>query len=111
MSISVCVCAHVYMHVCVFVNFTLQALSLPKCKFVFFIHPDIHSSAIMSIHFNLTQFIILSLWVHLNYMSFPDSSVDKKSARNVGDIGLIHGSGRSAGDGINYPLPYSWPSL
>ena len=41
----------------------------------------------------------------------PDSSVGKESACNVGDAGLIPGSGRSPGEGIGYPLQYSWASL
>ena len=40
-----------------------------------------------------------------------DSSVGKESACNAGDCGLISGSGRSAGEGIGYPLQYSWASL
>ena len=42
---------------------------------------------------------------------FPDSSVGKESAYNAGDAGLIPGLGRFAGEGIGYPLPYSWASL
>ena len=42
---------------------------------------------------------------------FPDSSVGKESACNAGDPGLIPESGRSAGEGIGYPLQYSWASL
>ena len=42
---------------------------------------------------------------------FPDSSVGKESACNAGDPGLIPGSGRSPGEGIVYPLQYSWASL
>ena len=42
---------------------------------------------------------------------FPDSSVGKESACNSGDPGSIPGSGRSAGEGIGYPLQYSWASL
>ena len=42
---------------------------------------------------------------------FPDSSVVKESACNAGDPGSIPGLGRSAGEGINYPLQYSWTSL
>ena len=38
---------------------------------------------------------------------FSDSSVDKESACNAGDLGLIPGSGRSAGEGKGYPLQYS----
>ena len=44
-------------------------------------------------------------------MGFPDSSVGKESACNAGDPGSIPGSGRSAGEGIGYPLQYSWASL
>ena len=42
---------------------------------------------------------------------FPDSSVSKESTCNAGDPGLIPGLGRSAGEGIGYPLQYSWASL
>ena len=44
-------------------------------------------------------------------MGFPDSSVVKKFTCNAGDPGLIPGSGRSPGEGIGYPLQYSWASL
>ena len=46
-----------------------------------------------------------SLW------SNSDSSVCKESACNAGAPCLIPGSGRSAGEGIAYPLQYSWASL
>ena len=42
---------------------------------------------------------------------FPDSSVGKESACNAGDPGLISGLGKSAEEGIGYPLQYSWASL
>ena len=35
----------------------------------------------------------------------------KESACNAGDPGLIPGSGSSFGEGIGYPLQYSWASL
>ena len=37
---------------------------------------------------------------------FPDSSVGKESACNVGDLGSIPGLGRSLGEGKGYPLQY-----
>ena len=43
-------------------------------------------------------------------MGFPDSLVGKESACNAGDTSLIPGSGRSAAEGIDYPLQYSWAS-
>ena len=44
-------------------------------------------------------------------MGFLDSSVGKESACNAGDTGLIPGPGISTGEGIGYPLQYSWASL
>ena len=41
----------------------------------------------------------------------PHSSVGKESACDAGDAGSIPGSGRSAGEGIGYPLQNSWVSL
>ena len=40
-------------------------------------------------------------------MGFPGGSDGKKSARNAGDLGSIHGSGRSPGEGNGCPLQYS----
>ena len=42
---------------------------------------------------------------------FPHSSVGQESACNAGDPGSIPGTGRSAGEGIGYPLQYSWASI
>ena len=47
---------------------------------------------------------------HLNF-GRSDRSVGKESACNAGDPGSIPGLGRSAGEGIDYPLQYSWASL
>ena len=49
-------------------------------------------------------------WVLQIPAGFPDNSVGKKSACNAGDPSLIPGSGSSAGEGIGYPLQYSWAS-
>ena len=37
-------------------------------------------------------------------LGFSGSSIGKESAYNAGDHGLIPGPGRSAGEGIGYPL-------
>ena len=42
---------------------------------------------------------------------FPDSSVRKESTCKAGDPSSTPGSGRSPGEGIGYPLQYSWASL
>ena len=46
-----------------------------------------------------------------NGQGFPDSSAGKESACNAGDPGSIPGPGRSSGEGIGFPLQYSWASL
>ena len=44
-------------------------------------------------------------------MGFRKSSVGKESACDAGDPSLIPGSGRSTGEGVGYPLQYSWVPL
>ena len=43
-------------------------------------------------------------------MGFPDSSVGKESACSAGNPGSIPGLGRFPGEGLGYPLQYSWAS-
>ena len=45
------------------------------------------------------------------HMFSKGSSVGKEFTCNAGDLGLIPGLGRSAGEGIGFPLQYSWASL
>ena len=42
---------------------------------------------------------------------FPDCSVGEESTCNAGDPGSTPELGRSSGEGIGYPLQYSWASL
>ena len=42
---------------------------------------------------------------------FPGCSASNESACIAGDPGSIPGSGRSAGEGIGYPVQYFWASL
>ena len=44
-------------------------------------------------------------------MGFPNRSAGKEFTCNAGDPGSIPGLGRSAGEGIGYPLQYSWFSF
>ena len=44
-------------------------------------------------------------------LGFPGSSAGKESSCKAGDPGTIPGSERSPGEGIGYPLQYSWVSL
>ena len=45
------------------------------------------------------------------FLDFLGSSVVKESACNAGNPGSIPGLGSSPGEGIGYPLQYSWTSL
>ena len=62
---------------------------------------------------------LYSLWEHkesdmterLSLWGFPDSSVGKESICSAGDPGSIPGLEKSTGEGIGYPLQYSWASL
>ena len=44
-------------------------------------------------------------------LDIPGSSAGTESACNAGDPGSIPGLGSSPGEGIGYPLQYSWASL
>ena len=55
--------------------------------------------------FFLRSHQIVQLWQSKE--GFPDSSVGKESACNAGEPSSIPGSGRSAGEGIGYPLQQS----
>ena len=44
-------------------------------------------------------------------LGFIGGSDGKESTCNEGDLDLIPGLGRSAGEGIGYPLWHSWVSL
>ena len=48
---------------------------------------------------------------HSASFNFPHNSVGKESTCNAGDPSSIPGLGRSPGEGIGYPLQYSWASL
>ena len=43
--------------------------------------------------------------------AFPGGSDGKESTCNARNLGSIPGSGRSPGEGIGYPLQYSWVSM
>ena len=55
--------------------------------------------------------VVMSLLFNTLSKGFPDSSVAKESSCNAGDPNLIPGSGRFAGEWMDYPLQYSWASL
>ena len=81
-----------------------------------FIQTPVHCVRMPSIHLILCQPLLLLPSIFPQIRAFsnkstPNSLVDKESACNAGDPGLIPGSGRSPGEGLDYPLQYSWTSL
>ena len=50
-------------------------------------------------------------YIYMHIYGFRASSAGKESTCNSRDSGLIPGLGRSPGEGIGYPLQYSWASL
>ena len=52
--------------------------------------------------------IIFTFIGYFRNMGFLGGSVGKESMCNAGGPGSISGLGRSAGEGIGYPLQYSW---
>ena len=61
--------------------------------------------------FGILHFVKSYCQLHTLLLGFPDNSVGKESACNTGDPGSVPGSGRCPGEGIGYPLQYSWVSL
>ena len=54
----------------------------------------------------------MNIWASLvAHIGFPGSSAGKESTSNAGDPSSIPESERSPGEGIGYPLQYSWDSL
>ena len=84
--------------------------SLTECK----CHPaETHSVIINHSHFSINKRVADSITkckVFPNLLGFPGSSAGKESACNTGDFSSIPGSGRLPGEGIGYPLQYSWAS-
>ena len=77
--------------------------SLPHCRQILY-HLSHQGSPKSSISFVI--FLPFN-----DFQGFSDSSVGKESACNAGDSGQIPGSGRCFGEGVGYPLQYSWASL
>ena len=62
-----------------------------------------------------TLFFLTNVYTPLSWLLKPNKyfpyMLGKESTCNAGDRGLIPGSGRSTGEGVGYPLQYSWASL
>ena len=52
--------------------------------------------------------VCVCVLIYLSLQVFPGGSDGKESACNAGDLGSIHGLGRSPGKGHGHPLQYSF---
>ena len=60
----------------------------------------------------MIQIKIIYIYTYTHtYMGFPGGSDGKESACNAREPSSILGSARATGEGIGYPLQYSWTSL
>ena len=83
--------------------FTFPSVSIPPVLVWAFKHPHLKfHNELLPLEVNESS---------KSFLGFLDSSFGKESACNAGDPGLIPGSGSSFGEGISYPLQYSWASL
>ena len=77
---------------------------------MYFICPTLTHTYIYTVPKELF-FEFKGLWTLYMLIGLPHSSVGKESACNAGDPGSIPGLGRSTGEGLGYPVQYSWASL
>ena len=88
-------------------NSNVSIIMILFCKFLFYYITFACSKVQLALHNNEN-----SHWIYIyHFGAFSGSSVGKESTYNAGNPGLIPGLGRSAGEGIGYPLQYSWASL
>ena len=89
------------------------------CGFVMWIHklsqfPPTPLLHLLAVYLSYWVSVLSLLCIRCDsriYQGSLDSSVGKESTCNAGDPGSIPGLGRSVGEGIGYPVQYSWASL
>ena len=68
----------------------------------------LHNKVKLASCFNIGHIIFGCVWL---WTGFLGSAAGKEYACNSGDPGLIPGLGSVLGEGIGYPLQYSWASM
>jgi len=97
-------------------KFSLIIISMKFYTLRYYIEPIKLTSITDSLgHYKNDHFIWFNLMPNIFFSIFYNysliCSVGKESACNAGDSSSIPGLGRSTGEGIGYPLQYSWASL
>ena len=84
---------------------------LPRCRQMLY-HLSHQGRVLTGTTVQKHQFYVSRLYGStLTFVGLPCGSAGKESACNAGGPGSIPGVGRSAGEGIGYPLQYSWASM
>ena len=106
MSVYMLLC--VYVHVCVYVTVCVCS-SVCQCYCVclcvcYCVYVCVCMCTCLCVCYCVCVSLLLCMYVSVGFPS-------KESTCNAGDPGLIPGLGRSPGEGIGYPLQFSWASL
>ena len=92
----------------------MEALAQNSCSWNIYTHlytiHNTHTHIYTHIHTYIYSYTNVYMYIHI-HLGFPGSSAAEESACNAGDSSSIPGSWRLAGEGIGYPLQYSWASL
>ena len=84
----------------------VHGMTIPSCALINieFIQSYKSQTQVLSLKLNIW---ILFIYLLISVLGFPCCSVVKNLSANVGDMGLIPGSGRSPGGRNGNPLQYS----
>ena len=90
-----------------------EALARNSCSWNVYTHlytiDNTHTHLYTYTHTHILIHKLIHVYTH--HLGFPGSSAVEESACNAGESGSVSGSWRLAGEGIGYPLQYSWASL
>ena len=107
--LAICFTYVINFHVTLSIQLTLSLIPSPcVLRSVFYV---CFSIAALKKQFMGTIFLDSIYMCQYTIFIFPDSSSGKESTCIAGEASLIPGLGRSTGEGIGYPLKYSWASL
>ena len=103
-----CVHAQIVCVICAIIHTAVYYFYISKCC-ILCIHIE-HTDKCIRI-MGICLYVYRCIWIYIYIYGFPGSSAGKESTCNSRDLSLIPGLGRSPGEGIGYPLQYSWASL
>ena len=89
----------------------LQVVNIQRCERAFACPITCLVYTLMCTHRLQAAVLCILYPIVLCGVGFPHSSVGKESACNAGDPSSIPEWGRSAAEGIGYPLQHPWASL